>query len=170
MIYRFKLRDMAETAAFASFLARYYIKTGDIYLVEGDMGSGKTSFCRLIAENMGLKSVASPTFTILSEHAASDAGIALKHFDLYRVSDIFEFNSLGFDEILDRLTEDRAFAYIEWPEIIAGEYDSAIYITIDFISEDKENEGRLISIDDHEERFEAVELHEALQAFNYINE
>ncbi len=72
---------------------------GDVILLEGELGAGKTALTQGIGEGMGIHSVInSPTFTILKEYVAEGSGAPLYHFDLYRIEDPDEVYSLGFTD------------------------------------------------------------------------
>lgn len=72
------------------------VKPGDIYCLEGELGTGKTVFAKGLAEGLGIREpITSPTFTIIQEY---DSGrIPLYHFDVYRIADIEEMYELGYE-------------------------------------------------------------------------
>ena len=87
----------------------------DVVCLSGDLGAGKTALTRGIAEGLGcLISVASPTFTLVMEHQASGGGLALYHFDVYRLADSDAFLELGLDEYFDK----AGVCVIEWGTLI----------------------------------------------------
>ena len=99
----------AETEALAAELAAAPAP-GDIVLVSGELGAGKTTFVRGAARALGVTGpVTSPTFTIGSRHAGR---VPVAHLDLFRLGDV-----AGEDPALlaDYLTPD-AVAFVEWPE------------------------------------------------------
>jgi len=92
------------------------IEKGDTFLLYGEIGVGKTTFTRLLINNLQNKNklrnseVLSPTFNILNEYQIKNLNI--KHFDLYRIKNKEELNNIG-------LFEDKeAIKIIEWPEIL----------------------------------------------------
>lgn len=104
----------AETELWAGNLARQLLP-GDVLALDGDLGAGKTAFVTGLAKTLGVKGqVASPTFTLLRDHEAGEQGIALYHFDAYRLSGAEEWYELGFDEYL----AEGGITAVEWAERI----------------------------------------------------
>ena len=106
----FTTTSEAETAAVGRELAAT-LAAGDVVLLFGDLGAGKTAFVRGLAEGLGVHrdEVSSPTFTLVQEYRGGR--LALFHVDLYRLDDPREIDDLGLDEI----AEDGVMA-IEWAE------------------------------------------------------
>ena len=100
--------DETEAAAeqFAASLA-----AGDVVLLSGDLGAGKTAFVRGMARGLGVvpAEVTSPTFTLIQEYAGPRG--VLHHVDLYRLAPA-EVDDLGLDE----LVSSGAIVAIEWPD------------------------------------------------------
>ena len=99
-----------ETAAIGRELAAT-LSAGDVLLLYGDLGAGKTALVRGLAEGLGVdrSEVSSPTFTLIQEYRGGR--LTLFHVDLYRIDDPREFDELGLDEI----AEDGVLA-IEWAD------------------------------------------------------
>ena len=71
-------------------------KPGEIYLLHGDLGVGKTVFTKGFAEGLGIREpVTSPTFTIIQEY--EDGRLPFYHFDVYRIEDAGEMYDLGYE-------------------------------------------------------------------------
>jgi tRNA threonylcarbamoyladenosine biosynthesis protein TsaE len=87
-----------ETTAVGRDLAAT-LSAGDVLLLYGDLGAGKTAFVRGLAEGLGVprEEVSSPTFTLIQEYRGGR--LTLFHVDLYRIEDPREFDELGLDEI-----------------------------------------------------------------------
>jgi tRNA threonylcarbamoyladenosine biosynthesis protein TsaE len=87
-----------QTAAVGHDLAAS-LAAGDVVLLYGDLGAGKTAFVRGLAEGLGVErdQVSSPTFTLVQEYRGGR--LALFHVDLYRLDDPREIDDLGLDEI-----------------------------------------------------------------------
>jgi len=104
-----------ETEALAAELART-LAPGDVVLVSGDLGAGKTTFVRGAARALGVRvPVTSPTFTIARRY--EDGRVPVSHLDLFRLAE-----GLGDEEpelLDDELAPDRV-AFVEWPEVAGG--------------------------------------------------
>ena len=101
-----------ETFAVAEEIARQ-ASPGDIYLLEGDLGVGKTVFAKGFAHGLGItEPVTSPTFTIVQEY---DGGrLPFYHFDVYRIGDIEEMDEIGYEDYF----YGEGVCLIEWAELI----------------------------------------------------
>jgi tRNA threonylcarbamoyladenosine biosynthesis protein TsaE len=91
------------------------VSKGDIVLLFGGLGSGKTVMSKGIAKGLEVESyVTSPTFTLMHVH---EGRIKMYHFDLYRLNDMDELADLGFEEFL---YSDDGVAVVEWAERMKG--------------------------------------------------
>lgn len=98
-----------ETRALGARLAAS-LRPGDVLLLFGDMGAGKSELTRGIASGLGIDGpVSSPSFTILQVY--EDGRIPLYHFDWYRMESVEELYELGMEEYLGG----DGIAVVEWP-------------------------------------------------------
>lgn len=99
----------AETASLGRRLAED-LQSGDVVLLYGDLGAGKTAFVRGLAEGLGIdpQEVSSPTFTIVQQY--SGGRVPLLHVDLYRIAPE-EVDALGLAEL-----GESSITAIEWAE------------------------------------------------------
>jgi tRNA threonylcarbamoyladenosine biosynthesis protein TsaE len=98
----------AETEAFGERFGNR-LRPGDLVLLTGELGAGKTTFVRGVARGVGsLAPVASPTFQLVRMYAGR---VQLAHIDLYRIETASELAGLGLDELLD-----QGAAVVEWGE------------------------------------------------------
>ncbi len=105
--------DPRETEAAGATLARG-LKPGDVVLVSGDLGAGKTTFVRGACRELGVtEPVTSPTFTIGTILRGRELEVA--HLDLFRLSSLADEDPALLD---DYLTRDR-IAFVEWPGVAA---------------------------------------------------
>lgn len=127
----------AETARGGEALG-LTLAAGDVVLLYGDLGAGKTAFVRGMARGVGANpdEVSSPTFTLVQEYAGSSA--TLYHVDLYRLEPA-EIDDLG----LEDLVSGDGIVAIEWAERWKGRPDDAIDVRI----EDAGEEQRRITIE-----------------------
>jgi len=102
-----------ETRAFAQRLGAL-LQPGDVLVLAGEMGAGKTAFTKGVALALGIEEqVASPTFTIVREYAAS---IPLVHVDVYRLDHVQELHDLGLDDLLG----EEAITVVEWGDKVSA--------------------------------------------------
>ena len=98
------------------------IKEGDIILLDGEMGSGKTFLARSIISNLleekfkGME-IPSPTFTLIQEYKCKN--FVIGHADLYRIKNNNELDALGIEDILE-----HGCLLVEWPEKIKKHYEN----------------------------------------------
>ena len=98
-----------ETRAFGERLARQ-LRAGDVLLLQGNLGAGKSELTRGIARGLGVTdTVTSPSFTILNVY--EDGRVPLYHFDWYRLQSAEELYEMGMDEYLGG----DGVAVVEWP-------------------------------------------------------
>jgi tRNA threonylcarbamoyladenosine biosynthesis protein TsaE len=125
----------AETIAAGRTFAGH-LEAGDVVLIEGPLGAGKTAFVRGLAEGLGAApdAVSSPTFTLIQEY---DGGrLRLFHADLYRLTPE-EADDLGLNE-----TGDAGVLAVEWPDRWRLPPDGSIQVTIERL----EDARRVITI------------------------
>ncbi len=100
-----------DTINFAKDFAKN-LKKGDIVVLTGELGCGKTKFTQGVLSYFGLENeISSPTFTIVNEHHKEN--ISIFHFDVYRLEDIDEFYAMGGEEYFE-----KGICIIEWGEQI----------------------------------------------------
>jgi len=89
------------------------LQTGDLVVLTGELGAGKTTFVKGLARGLGVtQPVTSPTFTIVQEY---DGRVPVAHVDVYRLDRIQELHDLGFEELLE-----RGVTVVEWGEAVAA--------------------------------------------------
>jgi tRNA threonylcarbamoyladenosine biosynthesis protein TsaE len=106
----FDLADEDATAALAATVAGW-LRSGDVLALRGDLGAGKTAFCRALIRHLADnpdEEVPSPTFTLVQQY--DHLSPPLWHFDLYRLTDPAEVVELGWEEAL------QDCALVEWPD------------------------------------------------------
>lgn len=129
------LNSEKETIEFGKKIAAN-LKMGDIIVLSGDLGSGKTKLTEGILSFFGLEDeISSPTFTIVNEYKTPN--FPIYHFDVYRLADYDEFIAIGGEEYFE-----KGVSIIEWGEMIE-EILPPNYTKISF-SRDLENENRRV--------------------------
>ncbi len=87
-----------------------------VWLLYGEMGSGKTTLVKQLVREIGIDSlVTSPTFSIVNEYSKTDGGVVY-HFDMYRLKNEVEALDIGFEEYLSS----GNLCLIEWPEKVSS--------------------------------------------------
>jgi len=129
-------RSPEQTADFAAALAAE-LRPGDLVLLIGELGAGKTTLIRSLATALGVeaRTVSSPTFVLANEYAGA-RGLRLVHIDAYRLvgDDEEELQLLGWD----RLGGDDTIVLIEWADRIAHLIDRpALRLTLEHAGEDQ---------------------------------
>ena len=123
-----KIHSLADMETFAQQLAGH-LEAGDVLLLDGDLGAGKTTFSQFLGRALGVtRTINSPTFNIIKSYKGSE--LYFHHMDCYRLEDSEE--DLGFDEYFN----DDAVTVIEWSQFIADYLpETYLKITITVISE-----------------------------------
>lgn len=104
--------SVEQTRALAAALAEL-CHAGDLVVLAGDMGAGKTAFAQGFAAGLGITGrVTSPTFTIVREYPGGR--LALHHLDVYRLDQLREVTDLGLGEMLD----EAAVMLVEWGDAV----------------------------------------------------
>ena len=110
-MYKFLSHNETETKDFARKIATV-CKQGDVIILNGDLGSGKTKFTEGFLSLWNLQDeISSPTFTIVNEYTSNDVNIY--HFDLYRLADLDEFYAIGGQEYFE-----NGICIVEWGNLI----------------------------------------------------
>lgn len=132
---KFETEGEEQTSAVGEQLASQ-VRPGDVILLYGDLGAGKTAFVRGLARALGVPpaDVTSPTFTLIQEYRAS--GATLYHVDLYRLTPA-EADDLGLDELMV-----SGIVAVEWPDRWRDRPSGAYEVRIDHGGEDR----RLIAV------------------------
>ena len=119
------IKNEKDSMEFGKLLSRK-LTAGSVIALTGDLGTGKTTLTKAVAEGLGIKeTITSPTFNIVKQY---DSGrLPLYHFDVYRIGDIEEMYELGYEEYFFG----RGVCIIEWAELIEDIIpDNAVKIQI----------------------------------------
>ncbi|MCQ9292059.1 tRNA (adenosine(37)-N6)-threonylcarbamoyltransferase complex ATPase subunit type 1 TsaE [Staphylococcus hyicus] len=145
-----KIKNLDALQQFAVNLTAR-LKSGDVVLLEGDLGAGKTTLSQMVGRLLGVRrTINSPTFNIIKSYQGSN--LAFHHMDCYRLENSDE--DLGFEEYF----EDDAITFIEWSQFIQDYLPSHfLRITINVMDENT----RTIDLDASGVHFEQIK--EALE-------
>jgi tRNA threonylcarbamoyladenosine biosynthesis protein TsaE len=118
----------AETDALARRVAAL-LTAGDVVLLAGDLGAGKTAFARGLGAGLGVtEPVVSPTFTLARVYAGR---LRMVHVDVYRLDTVHELLDLG----LDDLAADDAVTVVEWGDVVSGEFaPDRLEVVLEFVA------------------------------------
>ena len=148
-MFKYISQNENDTINFACKLASY-LQNGDIIILSGDLGSGKTKFTQGILKFFSLDSeISSPTFTIVNEYNAPN-NTNIYHFDVYRLADIDEFYALGGDEYFD-----NGICIIEWGELIESILPKN-YLKIVFERDSSNLDTRILNIYANSDRLKNI--------------
>ncbi len=145
--FSFISNSAKETTRWAKRIAQS-LKAKDIICLSGDLGTGKTTFVKGIAQYLKIKEaeVNSPTFTLLNVY---EGKIPLYHFDLYRLDNLNEISRLGYEEFF----YGDGICVIEWADklkqLIPSEYLSVVL-------KHQGGNKRLITLQAHGKRYEYI--------------
>lgn len=110
------------------------LRTGDVLMLHGDLGAGKTTLAQGVAEGLGIDSpVQSPTFTLVREHQGRE--MMFYHLDLYRLESPDELEDIGYEAYIGPTD---GVSLIEWPER-AGDWlpETFTLVRIDHLGGDR---------------------------------
>lgn len=110
----FPLEIVVESEIETENVARSFaenISPGDIILLTGNLGSGKTFFVRSFCSTLGITNVSSPSFAIVNEYKGNEK---VYHFDFYRIKNLNELYDIGID---DYKNDVEAIIFIEWADL-----------------------------------------------------
>jgi tRNA threonylcarbamoyladenosine biosynthesis protein TsaE len=140
-------RSESETRDLAARLAAM-LSAGDVLLLSGDLGAGKTTFTQGLAQGLEIHApVTSPTFTLVQEYRGGR--LPLYHFDLYRLGGPAEVFELGFFDYL----EQAGVVVVEWPERLGDDLPEE-WLAVEVAIE--EGDSRRILLTARGARLEAV--------------
>ena len=153
---RLRSRSAGQTREYGRELGRRLV-AGDLVILSGELGAGKTTFTQGLAEGLGVRGpITSPTFVIARVHPSLGGGVPLVHVDAYRLGSLAELDDLD----LDTAVEDSV-TVVEWGEGKAEVLAQAHYTVhlaraladdaaAGSVDEDGDDDGAVDGLDDAE--------------------
>jgi tRNA threonylcarbamoyladenosine biosynthesis protein TsaE len=133
-----RVSSLDETHAVAAALAELS-REGDVILLAGDLGTGKTAFAQGFGRALGVSEpITSPTFTLV--HSYDTGGVTLHHADLYRLDQLSEVVDLALGE----LAEYRGIVIVEWGDVAESTFGDHLVVRLAVV--DADPDARLIEI------------------------
>ena len=134
-----------ETQAIASRLAQH-LQAGDVILLQGELGAGKTTFTKGLALGLGItRNVKSPTYTLIREY--TEGRLPLYHMDVYRLEESGTAD-LGLEEYFDG----DGVCVVEWPQFAAEDLPTE-FLVISFQKSAEHDDERTLSLTAHGSRY-----------------
>ena len=110
---------ITDIAALPAAAEEFAVLMGDftVFAFYGDMGAGKTTFIRTLAETLGVdqEEANSPSFSLINEYRSETSAELIYHFDLYRLENLEDALEIGVEDYFDS----GAICLIEWPGLVA---------------------------------------------------
>ena len=133
-----RVTSLEGTHAVAGALAGLS-RSGDIILLAGEMGAGKTAFAQGFGRALGVtEPITSPTFTLV--HSYDTGNVTLHHADLYRLEQLAEVTDLGLGE----LAEYHGIVLVEWGDVAESTFGEHLLVRLDLV--DAELDARTVTI------------------------
>ncbi|HEC64099.1 MAG TPA: tRNA (adenosine(37)-N6)-threonylcarbamoyltransferase complex ATPase subunit type 1 TsaE [bacterium] len=131
---KIKLSSISETKKFATKLADK-LEGGEVILLTGNLGAGKTYFTKLLAQALGVKAeVKSPTYVLFQKYQGKK--LDLYHFDLYRLefSENIDIHEIG---LYEAIGDPKGVVVVEWAELLPrGSIEESLQIKFDIVGEE----------------------------------
>lgn len=144
----FKVQSAAETQKIATQLAQF-LQAGDVLLLDGDLGAGKTTFTKGLAEGLGIhRNIKSPTFTIIREY--QEGRLPLYHMDVYRLEE-----TGGEDLGLEEYFEGDGVSVVEWSQFVDDELPTE-YLIIHLVKDENDDQVRYLKFEPHGKHYEQL--------------
>lgn len=140
MTFAIVTRSADETASLARRVGAL-LRAGDVVVLAGQLGVGKTVFAKGIARALGItEPVVSPSFTIVRQY--DDGTLPLVHVDVYRLDHLQELHDIGFDDLLGG----DAVTIVEWGDRV-GSLLPADRLEVSIVADETDDDTRVVRIE-----------------------
>lgn len=130
-MFEVRTSSLDGTRAVAAVVARLAC-TGDVIVLAGEMGAGKTAFAQGFGAALGVdQPITSPTFNLV--HSYPLDGLTLHHADVYRLGTQHELDDLALDELAD----DRGIVLVEWGDVVDAAFGAHLTVRLDAVDDDE---------------------------------
>lgn len=128
------------------------VEAGDVILLDGPLGVGKTYLTKMIVRSLGISDqVSSPTYTLMHNYKSDTFEVF--HIDAYRLSGSSEFADLAIDEYID-----DALTIIEWGSRIKSYFPAALQINLNFAHNNQNKEARIFDFSSIDTKWAKIDL------------
>jgi tRNA threonylcarbamoyladenosine biosynthesis protein TsaE len=156
----FAVPDAVAMRALAGTVVAPHLRAGDLVILTGDLGAGKTTFTQGLGEALGVRGpIASPTFIIARTHPSLVDGPALVHVDAYRLSSLAELDDLDLDASLE-----DAVTVVEWGDAATALSEDRLHVSIartrggEFDLDAADGGNRTVTLEAHGARWANVDF------------
>jgi tRNA threonylcarbamoyladenosine biosynthesis protein TsaE len=156
----FVIADGDAMRSLAQDVVAPHVRAGDLLILTGDLGAGKTTFTQGLGAALGVRGpIASPTFIIARTHPSLVDGPSLIHVDAYRLGSLAELDDLDLDATLD-----DSVTVVEWGDPAVALSEDRLHVTIERsrggeIDPDAPDGGdRVVTIDGHGPRWAGIDF------------
>lgn len=145
---QFTVSNAEQTQKLAEELAAA-LEAGDVILLDGDLGAGKTTFTKGLAAGLGIRrNVKSPTFTLIREY--HEGRLPLYHMDVYRLEET------GGDDLgLEEYFNGDGVSVVEWSQFVEDDLP-AEFLVVHFIKDEHDDDRRTLVFEPHGSRYERL--------------
>ena len=145
---QFSVSNEELTRKIAEKLAKF-LQAGDVILLDGDLGAGKTTFTKGLARGLGIgKNVKSPTFTLIREY--HEGRLPLYHMDVYRLEET------GGDDLgLEEYFNGDGVSVVEWSQFVEDDLPEE-FLVVHFIKDEHDDDRRTLVFEPHGGRYEKL--------------
>lgn len=156
----FVVPDAVAMRSLAGTVVAPHVRAGDLLILTGDLGAGKTTFTQGLGEALGVRGpIASPTFIIARTHPSTVGGPSLVHVDAYRLGSLAELDDLDLDATLE-----GSVTVVEWGDSASALSEDRLHVNIararggEFDLDAADGGDRTVTLEGHGARWANVDF------------